>query len=252
MLNRSLLIAAAVVALAACNQKDDAAANVDVNAPITATPVAAPNNGDWTTIVTQTPEGGFLMGNPEAKVKLVEFGSMTCPHCAEFEKESNQALLDKYVKTGLASFEFRNYVRDPVDMTASIIARCAGKDGFFALTHAMYEDQNSWIGKMQTADQTRLTQIQAMPAGAQFAEYAKLTGLDGFAALRGVQRAQIDKCLADEANATRLVDMNSDASSRYEINSTPSFLLNGEVVELDNSATVWKQLEPRIRAAIGG
>jgi protein-disulfide isomerase len=141
MLNRSLLIAAALVALAACNKKDSAAPEVDVNAPLNATPVAAPADGDWTTIVTETPEGGFLMGNPQAKAKLVEFGSMTCPHCREFEEESHQALLDKYVKTGLASFEFRNYVRDPFDMTASIIARCAGKDGFFAMTHAMYDEQ---------------------------------------------------------------------------------------------------------------
>lgn len=252
MLNRSLLIASAVIALAACGKKDDAAANVDVNAPLAATPVAAPNNGDWTTIVTETPDGGFMMGNPQAKAKLVEFGSMTCPHCREFEEESHQALLDKYVKTGLVSFEFRNYVRDPFDMTASMIARCGGKESFFPLTHAMYEDQESWVGKIQSADQAKLNQIQAMPAQAQFAEMAKLTGLDAFAAQRGVPREQIDKCLADQAAATKLVQMNSDAMSRYEVNGTPSFLINDKTVELDNSSTVWKQLEPKIRAAIGG
>lgn len=252
MLNRSLLIACALVALAACNKKDDAAANVDVNAPLKTASVAAPNNGDWTTVVSQTEDGGFLMGNPQAKAKLVEYGSMTCPHCREFEEEAHQALLDKYVKTGLASFEFRNYVRDPFDITASMIARCGGKDSFFPLTHAMYEDQMTWVGKIQTADQARLSQIQAMPAQAQFAEYAKLTGLDSFAAMRGMPRAQIDKCLADQAAATKLVDMNSEAINRYEISGTPSFLLNGEVVELENTPSVWKQLEPKIRAAIGG
>ncbi len=252
MLNRSLLIAAAVVALAACDKKDEATANVDVNAPLATAPVAAPNNGDWTTIVTETPDGGFLMGNPAAKAKLVEFGSMTCPHCREFEEESNQALMAKYVKTGLASFEFRNFVRDPFDMTASIIARCGGKDSFFPLTHAMYEDQVNWVTKIQNADPAKLTQIQSMPANAQFAEMAKITGLDAFAAQRGVPRGTIDQCLADQNAATKLVGMNSDAANRYEINSTPSFLLNGEVVELDNSTTVWKQLEPKIRAAIGG
>ena len=252
MLNRSLLIAASLLALAACGKSDDTTANVDVNAPLATAPVAAPNNGDWSTIITETADGGFLMGNPEAKAKLVEFGSMTCPHCADFDKESHQPLIDKYVKTGLASFEFRNYVRDPFDVTASIIARCGGKDAFFPLTHAMYEDQSTWLGKVQATDQARFAQIQAMPAQQQFVEYAKITGLDAFAAMRGLPRAQIDRCLADQAAATKLVSMNSDAVSRYEINSTPSFLLNGEVVELGTTGTVWGQLEPKIRAAIGG
>jgi len=252
MLNRSLLIAAAVVALAACNKKDSTAPEIDVNAPLKATPVAPPANGDWTTIVTETPEGGFMMGNPQAKVKLVEFGSMTCPHCREFEEESHQALLDKYVKTGLLAFEFRNYVRDPFDMTASIIARCGGKDNYFALTHAMYDEQPTWAGKIQTADPAKLQQIQAMPAQAQFAELAKITGLDSFAAMRGMPRAQIDKCLADGTMASKLVEMNGDAQTRYEVQGTPTFLLNGEVVETKNGETVWKQLEPKIRGAIGG
>jgi protein-disulfide isomerase len=252
MLNRSLLIAAAVVALAACDKKDDAVPEVDVNAPLNATPVAAPANGDWTTIVSETPEGGFMMGNPQAKAKLVEFGSMTCPHCREFEEEAHQALLDKYVKTGLLAFEFRNYVRDPFDMTASMIARCGGKDNFFPLTHALYEDQMTWAGKIQTADAEKLNQIQAMPPQAQFAEFAKLTGLDSFAAMRGMPRAQIDKCLADESMATKLVEMNSDAQNRYEVSGTPTFLLNGEVVDMKNGETVWKQLEPKIRGAISG
>ena len=252
MLNRSLLIAASVLALAACGEADDTTANVDVNAPLATAPVAAPNNGDWSTIVTETADGGFLMGNPDAKAKLVEYGSMTCPHCADFAKEANQAMIDKYVKTGLASFEFRNFVRDPFDMTASIIARCAGTNGFFPLTEAMYADQATWLGKVQAADQARLAQIQAMPQQAQFAEFAKITGLDGFAAMRGLPRAQIDKCLADPATPTRLVGINGDAVNRYELNSTPSFLLNGEVVEMGNESTVWTQLEPKIRAAIEG
>ena len=58
------------------------------------------------------------MGNPNAKVKLVEFGSLTCPHCAEFEEEGGKALIENYVKTGQVSWEFRNFVRDPFDITA--------------------------------------------------------------------------------------------------------------------------------------
>jgi protein-disulfide isomerase len=185
-------------------------------------------------------------------VKLVEFASMTCPHCGEFEKEAGQALIDKYVKTGLVAYEFRNYVRDPFDMTASILARCAGPQGFFPMTKAMFAEQATWIGKIQQAGDARMTAIQAMPPQQQFAAYADVAALDDFAAMRGVPRAKIAQCLADQQAASKLVQMNSDAMSQYEINSTPSFLLDGEVVELDNSATVWQQLEPKIRAAIDG
>ena len=77
-----LILGSAALLATACNAEKGAS---NTTAPeVTATPVAAPNNGDWSTIVTKTAEGGFVMGNPNAKVKLVEFGSMTCPHCAEF------------------------------------------------------------------------------------------------------------------------------------------------------------------------
>ena len=70
---RFALAGAALVALGACDA-DKATTDGTATTGVTATPVAAPNNGDWSSVVTQTPEGGFLMGNPNAKVKLVEFG----------------------------------------------------------------------------------------------------------------------------------------------------------------------------------
>ena len=104
-----LFLASAALLATACNAEKGAATNS--GAEVSAKPVPAPNNGDWSTIVSRSPEGGFVMGNPNAKVKLVEFGSLTCPHCAEFEHQGGQALVDNYVKKGLVSWEFRNYVR---------------------------------------------------------------------------------------------------------------------------------------------
>ena len=86
--------ALAVVAVTGCNsQQGDAA----TNAPVNLTPIAAPKGGDWTQIVTQTPQGSFLMGNPDAKVKLIEYGSMTCPHCREFDENGAGELINTYV-----------------------------------------------------------------------------------------------------------------------------------------------------------
>jgi protein-disulfide isomerase len=239
------ILGSAALLATACNAEKGAG---NSTAPeVTVAPVAAPNNGDWSTIVSKTPEGGFLMGNPGAKVKLVEFGSMTCPHCAEFEEQGTKALIDNYVKKGLVSFEFRNYVRDPFDVAASLIARCGGEASFFGLTRGLYAEQRGWIGKIQAADNATMQSLQTMPPAQQFSTIADLGGLKQFAAMRGVPRAKTDACLANETEVNQLVQMNSDAQSTYNIPGTPSFLINGTLVE---STASWEALEPKIKEAL--
>jgi protein-disulfide isomerase len=180
-------------------------------------------------------------------VKLVEFGSMTCPHCAEFEEQGTKALIDNYVKKGLVSFEFRNYVRDPFDVAASLIARCGGEASFFGLTRGLYAEPRGWIGKIQAADNATMQSLQTMPPAQQFSTIADLGGLKQFAAMRGVPRAKTDACLANETEVNQLVQMNSDAQSTYNIPGTPSFLINGTLVE---STASWEALEPKIKEAL--
>lgn len=243
-----ILAATAILASSACNADKGGNTATAAGSGTTATPVPAPNNGDWSSMVVQTPEGGFLMGNPNAKVKLVEYGSMTCPHCAAFDEEGVKPLIENYVKKGLVAFEFRNFVRDPYDITASIVARCGGAPSFFGLTRAFFTDQKEWIGKIQAADPAVMSGLQAQPPQQQFKTIADLAGFPAFAAMRGLPKGKTDACLADPAAASQLVQMNSDATSTYSIAGTPSFLINGELVE---AAADWKALEPALQAAIG-
>jgi protein-disulfide isomerase len=240
-----LFLASAALLATACNAEKGAAGN-SAGPEVTAKPVPAPNNGDWSTIITKSAEGGFIMGNPNAKVKLVEFGSLTCPHCAEFEEQGGKALVDNYVKKGLVSWEFRNFVRDPFDMTATLLARCGGEASFFGLTRNLFADQRDWIGKIQAADQATMQSLQGMAPAQQFSTIADLGGLKAYAAMRGVPRAKADQCLADEAEINRLVQMNTDAGT-YNIPGTPSFLINGELVE---QTATWDRLEPKIKEAL--
>lgn len=241
----ALFLASAALLATACNAEKGA---TNTSGPeVTAAAVPAPNNGDWSTMVTKTPEGGFLMGNPDAKVKLVEFGSMTCPHCAEFEEQGGKALIDNYIKKGLVSWEFRNFVRDPFDMTATLLARCGGEANFFGMTRTLFHDQKNWIGKVQAADQAQLQALQAMPPAQQFSTVADLAGLKTFAAQRGVPRAKAEQCLANEQEANQLVQMNSDAVSTYSIPGTPAFLINNSLVEQTSN---WETLEPKIKEAL--
>ena len=243
---RLLAAGTAFVALAACNA-DKGTANGTATANVVAAPVAPPANGDWSTVVSQTPEGGFAMGNPNAKVKLIEFGSMTCPHCAEFEEQGGQALIDNYVKKGLVSYEFRNFVRDPYDITASLIARCGGPSSFFGLTRAFYASQSEWIGKIQSADPATLQALEGQSPQAQFKALSDIAGFPAFAVMRGVPKAKTEACLADPAAATQLVQMNSDAVSNFNIQGTPSFAINGKTLE---NVAGWAALEPKIKEAL--
>lgn len=248
-LPRFALAGAVFVALGACNADKSSANNAaPAGATVAATPVAAPNNGDWSTVVSATPEGGFVMGNPNARVKLIEFGSLTCPHCAEFEEKGGAALVDNYVKKGLVSFEFRNFVRDPYDITAALVSRCGGAASFFGLTRAFYATQKDWIGKIQAADPAAMQALESQPPQAQFKALADMAGFPAFAAMRGVPKAKTAACLADPAAATQLVSMNSDAVSNFNVQGTPTFAINGET--LANVAD-WSSLEPKIKEALG-
>ena len=240
----ALFLASAALLATACNAEKGASNSTGPE--VTATPVAAPNNGDWSTIVTKTAEGGFLMGNPNAKVKLVEFGSLTCPHCAEFEETGGKPLVENYVKKGLVSWEFRNFVRDPFDMTATLLSRCGGEATFFGMTRTLFADQKNWIGKVQAADEAQLQALQNMPPAQRFSSIADITELKTFAAQRGVPRAKAEQCLANEQEANQLVQMISDAQA-FNIPGTPAFLINGSLVE---KAATWESLEPKIKEAL--
>ena len=244
---RFALAGAALVALGACNA-DKATTNGTAATDVAAAPVAPPADGDWSTVVSATPEGGFVMGNPAAKVKLVEYGSLTCPACAAFEEQGGKPLVDNYVKKGLVSFEFRNFVRDPYDITAALIARCGGPASFFGLTRAFYTNQKDWMGKVQSADPAQMQALQSQPPQAQFKALSDLAGFPAFAAMRGVPKAKSEACLADPAAATQLVQMNSDAVANFDVQGTPTFLING--TKADGGAD-WRVLEPQIKAALG-
>ena len=245
-------IAAATLALTACNKEDGGSSAVAApSAPVKAVP--APNGGDWSTVVAESPEGGFVMGNPAAGVKLIEFGSMTCPHCREFDETGVKPLIDQYVKTGRVSFEFRNYVMNPYDMAASVMARCAGPGGFFGLTRQLYADQPEWVTKAQGADPAKLQALSAMAPNQQLAEVAKLAGFPEYAAMRGIPAAKLNACLADPAAPGKLVQMQTDANATYpNIAGTPSFVVNGALIEIKAGSSTWSQVEAALKTAIGG
>jgi protein-disulfide isomerase len=244
-----IALLAASFMTAACNAEKGADKGGAASGPVK--PVAPPKNGDWSSVFSETAEGGFMMGNPNAPVKLVEFGSMTCPHCAEFDEEAMKPLTETYVKAGKVSLEFRNFVRDPFDVAASLVARCGGATSFFGLTRGLYGDQRNWIAKVQSADPSAMQQIQSLPPQRQFGEIAKIAGFQDWAAMRGLPAEKTATCLSNQAEVDRLVQMQNDAVSAYDIPGTPSFLLNGELVAIEPGSSPWTQVESKIKSALG-
>ena len=239
--------AALALLLAGCGGESGNGGGASGAGGTAAAPIPAPNGGDWTQTVTETPEGGMMMGNPNAPVKLVEFASMTCPHCAKFSKDSHE-LIDKYVKTGRVSYELRNYVRDSADLAASLLARCGGPTPFFKLTDQMFAEQDQWFEKLQSVSPAEQQQMQAMPPAQAVAAMGEKAGLVQFVQMRGVPEAKARQCLSDQAAIQRLVDM-TNKGNEYQLPGTPAFLINGKLVE---NAASWDELEPRLKEALGG
>lgn len=236
-----LLAAAGIFASAACDAKGDKTSSNAAAGPIT--PVAPPQGGDWTKVASYTPEGGVLIGNPNADVKLVEYASMTCPHCAEFAEKGGPQLMQNYVKTGRVSYEFRNFLRDGLDMSMSLVSRCGGPEKFAMLSDALFKSQRSFFEKAQAASPEQQQAAQD-PQG-----FAQLVGLQQWAAQRGIPSSKSGSCLADQALMTQLMTTSNDVTNQFPgFRGTPSFVVNGKLLE---ETATWDKLEPQLREAVG-
>jgi protein-disulfide isomerase len=201
----------------------------------------------WTEVVAMTPEGGIRMGNPNAKVKLVEFASLTCPHCRDFHEAAMTTIKSKYVASGNVSYEFRNFVLNGPDYAASLLARCQGPEPFFGLLNAFFVDQSAWVEpftKLTPEDQKRL---QALPQDKQIAGLAEAGKLDAYVRTRGIPRAKFDQCLSDAAAIKTLADLRTQATDTYKLTGTPGFVINGKT---QADTFDWKTLEPKLQAAL--
>jgi protein-disulfide isomerase len=236
---------ALVLALAACNG-DGAGGNAAASdAPIS--PVAAPQGGDWTQMVAETPEGGFRMGNPNATVKLVEYASYSCPHCAEFSETASAELQNEYVKSGRVSWEFRPFLLFPTDPGVTMLVRCHGAQASFLLTEQLYAQQREWMGRLQNLPDAQLQAIQALPPPQRPPALVQASGLDQFFRQRGMPEAKITSCLANPQALNREVEVTERGSKEFGVQGTPTFFINGK--KLENTAA-WAALEPAIRQAL--
>jgi protein-disulfide isomerase len=207
-------------------------------------PTPAPARGNWPGTITTTPGGGHRMGNPAAPVRLVEYVSYTCPHCAHFEIEADGQLKMGYIVPGKVSVEVRHLVRDPVDLTVAMLTNCGPPARFFLNHAAFMRTQATWIGPMTGASTAQLQRWTAGDPVVRRRNIASDFRLYAMAATRGIDRVTADRCLADNALAQRLAAMTQEAGE-LGVTSTPSFSLNGVLLTGTHD---WHVLAPQIAA----
>ena len=196
---------------------------------------------DWTRTVTETADGGFKMGNPNAKIAIVEYGSLTCPHCRHFAETSLKPLIARYVRTGKASYEYRSFILNGVDVVATLVARCGGPSHFFPMAEQLYATQPTWLSRITDAESEKLN---ALPQDQMMLGVAKVAGLIPIASAHGIPAAKAEACIQSQPAAEQLQQM-AQAAADKGVQGTPTFFVNDKQV----SAYDWATLEPFLKDA---
>jgi protein-disulfide isomerase len=146
------------------------------------------------------------LGDPDAPVTIIEYASLTCPHCAQFHNEVLPDLKERYIETGRVQLIYRDFPLDERALMAAALAHCAGPDRYFGFLDVLFETQSGWA----RAD-------------------------DGVGALKklgklgGMSDEQMDQCLADEQLANGILQTRLDGQNEHQVSSTPTLVINGEV-----------------------
>ncbi|MFZ8867449.1 MAG: DsbA family protein [Paracoccaceae bacterium] len=150
----------------------------------------------------------MVQGAEDAPITVIEYASFTCPHCARFHSDVYKLLRKNYIDTGKIKFIFREVYFDKYGMWASMIARCSGPDRFFGMTDLILNSQSTWA---RAGD-----------------DLAIVEALRKIGRLSGMQDAALDSCLQDGDKLRALVGWYKENAQRDGIQSTPSFLIDGQ------------------------
>src|SRR5438477_4670383 len=161
-------------------------------------------------LATPSPLGDMSLGQPNATVTIIEYASMTCPHCAHFHETVYPKLKAQYIDTGKVRFIFREFPLDLKAAAGSMLARCVGKDDpnkYFAVVDTLFRTQEHWA-QNDTVDALKRVGRQA-----------------GFSA------QSVDSCLASQDTLDAIKKTQEHAYEKLKVNSTPTFFVNGTMLK---------------------
>jgi protein-disulfide isomerase len=195
-----LVIAAAVivVVIGAVGWWQTRPTHVDATTVQGAQPAAAPTG------TAQAVADDRVLGKPDAPVTIIEYASLTCPHCAAFERETLPKIKEKWIDTGKAKLIFRNFPFDKPALQGAMIAACAPAERYFNFIDVLFQQQQQWAAAQD-------------PAAA----------LGRIAKLGGMSDQQVQSCLADKELENKIVAGRLTAEKELGVSSTPTFFING-------------------------
>lgn len=240
-LTMTSLLAISTVALSACGSGGEG----EVSSAEPLPNVEAPEGTEWRNVVAKTEENGYLIGNPDAPIKLVEYAALTCGACAAFENEAYAEVIEDYVSTGRVSFEIRNFLLNPYGLVLGVLTRCGPTESYPALTEQVFKNQGAILNNLQTVDQNAMQAAFAKAESEGYGEAARAMGVIDFFKERGISEDQANACLADKSKAQELLDMTEKGGKEYKVEGTPSFFINNVKVEYSG----WANLKGKLQEA---
>jgi protein-disulfide isomerase len=170
------------------------------------------------------PDGDIVLGSEKAPVTIIEYASMTCPHCAHFSMTTFPELQKRYIDNGKVRFIFREFPFDALAAAGFMLARCAGKDKFMPIVETLFAKQPEWLVQ------------KPVPA------------LMNIAKQFGFTQESFDQCLANQKVLDAIQDVRDRAAEKLGVNSTPTFFINGKKLTGDQSIDAMaKEIDPYLK-----
>jgi protein-disulfide isomerase len=172
------------------------------------------------------PMGDMSLGDPKAPVRVYEYASLTCSHCAEFNKETFPSFKKDYIDTGKVYYTLRDFPFDPIATAAYMLAHCAGPERYFGFIDVLFSTQTEWA----------------------FVE-TPMDALKGIAKQGGFSDEKFDACMKNEEIFNHVKAVAERGAGTFGVRSTPTFFINGEKVE---GALPYSDFEPILKKHLSG
>jgi protein-disulfide isomerase len=151
------------------------------------------------------PLGDIAQGPADAKVTIIEYASLTCPHCATFHRDTYPALKSRYIDTGKVRYVLREFPLDPLATAGFMLARCDGEQKYYAIVDMLFQQQRAWTSTDKPLDALRQMMRQA-----------------------GFSQEKFDSCLKDQKLYDAVNAVKNRGMETFKVDSTPTFFINGQ------------------------
>jgi protein-disulfide isomerase len=160
-----------------------------------------------------------VLGKPDAPITIVEYASLTCPHCAHFANAVLPKLRETWIDTGKARLVMRDFPRDEADLRAHMLVRCVPPERFYPLVETLFETQDKWVVAKDWRD-----------------------ALEKLVRLAGIGKKEFDACIGDKVLEDQVTQSRLTATQLLGVNSTPTFFINGKKYEGEPTIEGFEQL----------